>query len=36
MAVPSSIPLTVLFERFLAERQHIALIVSEHGGTDGW
>ncbi|MFN2436615.1 MAG: hemolysin family protein [Desulfotignum sp.] len=35
MAVPSSIPLTVLFERFLAERQHIALIVSEHGGTDG-
>jgi CBS domain containing-hemolysin-like protein len=35
LAVPSSIPLTVLFERFLAERQHIALIVSEHGGTDG-
>ncbi|MEX1299791.1 MAG: hemolysin family protein [Desulfotignum sp.] len=35
MAVPSSIPLTVLFERFLAERQHIALIVSEHGGTEG-
>jgi CBS domain containing-hemolysin-like protein len=35
MAVPSSIPLTVLFERFLADRQHIALIVSEHGGTDG-
>ena len=35
MAVPSSIPLTVLFERFLTERQHIALIVSEHGGTDG-
>jgi CBS domain containing-hemolysin-like protein len=35
MAVPSSIPLTVLFERFLAERQHIALIISEHGGTEG-
>jgi CBS domain containing-hemolysin-like protein len=35
MAVPNSIPLTVLFERFLKERQHIALIVSEHGGTDG-
>ncbi len=35
LAVPGSIPLTVLFERFLKERQHIALIVSEHGGTEG-
>ncbi|HKJ98228.1 MAG TPA: CNNM domain-containing protein [Desulfotignum sp.] len=35
LAVPSTISLTVLFERFLKERQHIAVIVNEHGGIDG-
>ena len=35
LAVPSSISLTTLFERFLKERHHIAVIVNEHGGTDG-
>ncbi len=35
LAVPSSISLTTLFERFLKERQHIAVIVNEHGGIDG-
>lgn len=35
LAVPGTISLTVLFERFLKERQHIAVIVNEHGGIDG-
>lgn len=35
LAVPGAVPLTVLFERLLTERHHIALIVSEHGGTEG-
>jgi CBS domain containing-hemolysin-like protein len=33
--VPESISLVVLLERFLKERQHIAIVVDEHGGTDG-
>ena len=35
LAVPKSVSLTALLERFLKERQHIALVVNEHGGTDG-
>jgi len=33
--VPESISLIVLLERFLKDRQHIAIVVDEHGGTDG-
>jgi CBS domain containing-hemolysin-like protein len=33
--VPDSVSLTVLLERFLKDRQHIAIVVNEHGGTDG-
>jgi CBS domain containing-hemolysin-like protein len=33
--VPESISPVVLLERFLKERQHIAIVVDEHGGTDG-
>ncbi len=35
LAVPDSVSLTVLFERFLKDRQHIAIVFNEHGGTDG-
>ena len=35
LAVPDSVSLTALLERFLKERQHIAIVVNEHGGTDG-
>ena len=35
LAVPDSVSLTALFERFLKDRQHIAIVVNEHGGTDG-
>ncbi len=35
LVVPDSVSLTVLLERFLTDRQHIALVVNEHGGTDG-
>jgi CBS domain containing-hemolysin-like protein len=35
LVVPDSVSLTVLLERFLKDRQHIALVVNEHGGTDG-
>ena len=35
LAVPDSVSLTTLLERFLKERQHIAIVVNEHGGTDG-
>ena len=35
MVIPDSIFLTALFERFLKERQHIAVVINEHGGTDG-
>ncbi|PLX89352.1 MAG: hemolysin [Desulfuromonas sp.] len=35
LVVPKSISLTALLERFLKERQHIAIVVNEHGGTEG-
>ena len=35
LAVPESISLTGLLEQFLKDRQHIAIVVNEHGGTDG-
>ncbi len=35
LVVPQSLSLMALLERFLEERQHLALVVSEHGGTDG-
>jgi CBS domain containing-hemolysin-like protein len=35
LAVPETVSLTNLLERFLVERQHIAIVVNEHGGTDG-
>ena len=35
LAVPESVSLTALLERFLKDRQHIAIVVNEHGGTDG-
>ena len=33
--VPESVSLIELLERFLKDRQHIAIVVDEHGGTDG-
>ena len=33
--VPESISLIILLERFLRDRQHIAIVLDEHGGTDG-
>ena len=33
--VPESVALPVLLEQFLKNRQHIAIVVNEHGGTDG-
>ncbi|MDY6831713.1 MAG: hemolysin family protein [Thermodesulfobacteriota bacterium] len=35
VVVPESLSLTALLERLLKERQHIAIVVNEHGGTDG-
>ncbi|MBU1194994.1 MAG: hemolysin family protein [Proteobacteria bacterium] len=35
IVVPESISLTALFEWFLKDRQHIAIVVNEHGGTEG-
>ena len=35
LAVPYSVSLTALLEQFLTDRQHIAIVVNEHGGTDG-
>ncbi len=35
LAIPESVSLTALLERFLKDRQHIAIVVNEHGGTDG-
>ena len=35
IAIPMSVSLTALFERFLKDRQHIAIVVNEYGGTDG-
>jgi len=35
LAVPESVSLTALLERFLRKRQHIAIVVNEYGGTTG-
>ena len=35
LAVPNSVSLTALLEKFLKDRQHIAIIIDEHGGVDG-
>jgi len=35
VAIPDSVSLTALLERFLKDRQHIAIVVNEYGGTDG-
>ncbi|MFZ7113338.1 MAG: CNNM domain-containing protein [Desulfatiglandales bacterium] len=35
VAVPNSVSLTVLLERFLKDRQHIAIVVNEYGGLEG-
>ncbi len=35
LAVPESVSLPLLFERFLEARQHIAVVVDEYGGTKG-
>ena len=35
LAVPESVSLTALLEQFLKDCQHIAIVVNEHGGTDG-
>jgi CBS domain containing-hemolysin-like protein len=35
LSVPESVSLTVLLERFLKDRKHIAIVVNEYGGTDG-
>ncbi len=35
LSVPESLPLPDLFDRLLARRQHLALVVDEYGGTAG-
>ena len=35
LAVPESVSLTALLENFLKNRQHIAVVINEHGKTDG-
>ncbi|MFO7558028.1 MAG: hemolysin family protein [Desulfobacterales bacterium] len=35
LAVPDSVSLAVLLARFLKDRQHIAIVVNEYGGTIG-
>lgn len=35
MVVPASLPVPVLFERFLSRREPIAIVVDEYGGVDG-
>jgi CBS domain containing-hemolysin-like protein len=35
LAVPDLISLSTLFEHFLKDRHHIAVVVDEHGGTEG-
>jgi CBS domain containing-hemolysin-like protein len=35
LAVPESVSLIALLERFLKDRQHFAIVIDEHGGTDG-
>jgi CBS domain containing-hemolysin-like protein len=34
-SVPESVSLTLLLERFLKDRKHIAIVINEYGGTDG-
>ena len=35
LIVPDTIPVPALFEKLLDNREHIALVVDEYGGTDG-
>ena len=35
LMVPDTIPLPALFEKLLDNREHIAVVVDEYGGTDG-
>jgi CBS domain containing-hemolysin-like protein len=35
LVVPDTIPLPALFEKLLDNREHIAVVVDEYGGTDG-
>ncbi len=35
LVVPNSVSLIALFKSFLKDRQHIAIIINEHGETDG-
>jgi len=35
LSIPKSVSLTSLFEQFLKDRKHIAIVVNEYGGTDG-
>lgn len=35
LAVPESVTLSMLLDRFLKDRQHIAIVVDEYGGTRG-
>ncbi|MFZ5563569.1 MAG: hemolysin family protein [Thermodesulfobacteriota bacterium] len=35
VAIPESLSLAALLERLLKDRQHVAIVVNEHGGTDG-
>ncbi|MDX9896678.1 MAG: CBS domain-containing protein, partial [Desulfofustis sp.] len=33
--VPNTMPLSLLFDALLEQRQHIAIVVNEYGGTEG-
>ena len=35
LVVPDTIPLPALFEKLLDNREHIAVVIDEYGGTDG-
>ncbi len=35
LVVPATVSVSILLERFLKDRQHIAIVVDEHGGTRG-
>ena len=35
LAIPDSVSLAALFEQFLKDHHHIAVVVNEHGGTEG-
>jgi CBS domain containing-hemolysin-like protein len=35
ITIPETVSVSLLLERFLRERQHIAVVVDEHGGTKG-